>query len=241
MIIGAGTGRTGTLSMKSAFETLGFGPCHHMEEVLRHPSEIGTWERAARGRPVDWAAFMGRWGSCVDFPSALYWRELREAFPEARVVLTVREPEDWFASINQTIRAVWRPWTSRLVARHLPILGAPHEVTFPHPVGRAVLVGSKAEAIAAYLEHNAAVRREVPDEQLLVFEVAEGWGPLCDFLGVDVPHTAFPRRNDRDVFLRRARVVGTLSALALLVPPVTIAVGAWVGARALGRRLTDRA
>ena len=230
-VIGAGFARTGTLSMKAALEQLGFGPCHHMEEVFRHPSEVRPWERAARGKPVDWKQLMAPYGACVDFPGALHWRALLEAFPEARVVLTVRDPEAWFESLKSTIRALWRPLPSRLVARHLPFVGAPFRVTQPHSIGRAVIRGSKAQAIAAFLEHNATVRREVPEDQLLVFEVRDGWEPLCEFLRVPVPEGPFPHRNDRLAFVRRAVGVAALSTLALSTPPVMLAVGAWIGAR----------
>ena len=108
-VIGAGLGRTGTNSLKVALEQLGFGPCHHMEEVFKNPGQIPTWEAAANGKKIDWATFLRGWGSVVDFPAAFYYRELMEVFPDAKVLLSVRDPEGWYDSFNSTIHAMVKP------------------------------------------------------------------------------------------------------------------------------------
>ncbi|WP_313950084.1 sulfotransferase family protein, partial [Frankia casuarinae] len=102
-IIGAGFGRTGTLSLKLALEQLGYGPCHHMDEVLAHRETIAAWTSAAEGAPVDWDSLYGQYRSTVDWPGARFWRELADHYPSARVILTVRDPEKWYDSARSTL------------------------------------------------------------------------------------------------------------------------------------------
>jgi hypothetical protein len=196
-VIGAGLGRTGTLSLKRALEELGLGPCHHMEEVMQHPEQIPLWHAAGRGEKVDWERLLAGYRSSVDWPSAQFWAELAERYPQAKVVLTRRDPERWYESFSNTI---------------LKLLQAPAP---PDPTIRAILdmcgevIVARAfdgrlddpNAIkAAFRRHNAAVEAALPPDRLLIFEVAEGWGPLCRFLGVPVPATPFPRVNSTTEF-----------------------------------------
>src|ERR1700752_4054595 len=101
-VIGAGFGRTGTMSLKLALEQLGLGPCYHMIEVFKNPKAPGYWEAAAHGQPVEWEEVFDGYGSTVDWPSATFYRELAEAYPAAKVVLTLRDPKAWFASTQAT-------------------------------------------------------------------------------------------------------------------------------------------
>ena len=102
-IIGPGFGRTGTHSLKIALEHLGFGPCHHMFEVRDHPEQLPAWEAVARGEPVDWDEVFRGYRAQVDWPGARVWRELARHWPEAKVILTVRDPDEWFDSVQATI------------------------------------------------------------------------------------------------------------------------------------------
>ncbi len=222
-VIGAGFGRTGTSSLKRALEILGFGPCHHMEEVVFHPAEVPTWEAAARGQPVDWRTFLRGWGSTADFPSAFYWRELATAFPEAKVVLTVRDPEAWYDSFRDTIHALVTPFPNRLVAPWLPFVSGPFRVSGARMLDRLFhgRFADRAFATQVFRDHTAEVVRSIPSERLLVLEIKDGWGPLCSFLGVPVPDVAFPRVNDTRAFQRRTTVVTALS-WALLPSPLGV-------------------
>lgn len=192
-VIGAGLGRTGTLSMKRALEILGFGPCHHMEEVMAHPEQIPVWHAAGRGEAVDWEKLLAGYRSTVDWPSAQFWAELAAQFPKAKVVLTRRDPERWYESFSNTI---------------LKLLQAPGPA--PNPTVGAILdmcrdvivrrafdgrLDDPAAIKAAFERHNASVEAALSPDRLLVFEVAQGWAPLCKFLGVPVPATPFPRVN----------------------------------------------
>ena len=91
-VIGTGFGRTGTDSMREALNILGFGPCHHMFEVNNDPEQKRLWRALAKGATPDWERLFAGYASCVDFPSAFYWRELLEAYPDAKAILTWRRP-----------------------------------------------------------------------------------------------------------------------------------------------------
>ena len=102
-VIAAGLGRNATFSMKFALEALGFGPCHHMSEVFADGRrQVPLWIAASQGQP-DWDAIFAGFRSCSDYPSASYWRELAEFYPDAKVVLTTRDPDSWFESVSETI------------------------------------------------------------------------------------------------------------------------------------------
>ena len=187
-VIGAGFGRTGTLTLKTALEMLGFGPCHHMVEVLANPGQIPFWNRAALGEEIDWEEVYGTYRSTVDWPGCYFYAQLADRYPEAKVVLSLRDPERWYDSMSETIIPSLiednaPPFIERIFLRD----------TFTSDF-------SKSNVIAAYERHNAEVWRRIAPERLLVFEVAQGWEPLCAHLGVPVPDGPFPRVNDREEF-----------------------------------------
>jgi Sulfotransferase domain len=195
-VIGAGVGRTGTYSLKLAINQLDFGPCHHMEEVLINmPTQLPLWQAAMAGSP-DWQAIYDGYPAAVDWPTAGFYRELYEANPSARFILTHRNPENWVESFSATIYKLIsahdeapeaiRPWlamTTDVIER----------TGFPLGLDRDGLY-------AAFESHLASVKAAVPASQLLVYQVKEGWEPLCAFLDVPVPEGPFPRTNDRSEF-----------------------------------------
>jgi hypothetical protein len=198
-VFGAGVGRTGTYSLKLAINQLGLGPCHHMEEVIHHmPVQVPLWSAALNGRP-DWQAIYGGYKSAVDWPTAGFFRELSAAYPSAKFVLTQRSPESWADSFGATIykllagkgevpseRKAWLEMSEGVIAK----------TGFPGGLDRDGL-------IRGFVAHNEAVKKAIPANQLLVYEVKDGWAPLCEFLGVPVPAEAFPRTNDRAEFWDR--------------------------------------
>lgn len=201
-VIGAGFSRTGTLSLKTALEKLGFGPCHHMIEVVGNPEQIPFWNRAASGEPVDWEEVYGRYRATVDLPGCHFFAELAERYPAAKVVLSKRDPERWYESMSETIFP------------SMGEMGLSREAPADHPMlfGWAILARdtfnfdfSKENAIAAYNRHNEEVQRRIAPERLLVFEPSQGWEPLCAHLGVPVPDEPFPRVNDREEFKGHAQ------------------------------------
>jgi hypothetical protein len=231
-IIGAGFGRTGTLSLKMALEELGFGPCYHMTEVFSHPEHVAHWRAAANGEQVDWHKLFEGYRATVDWPACTFYKELMQAFPDARVLLTVRDPQSWYESVRDTIyqtsaRANRLPSTLlRLLFMRLfaPIIGQMLQVN-DAIIWQGTFHGrleDRQYTISVFQKHIEEVKRTVAPEKLLVYDVRQGWEPLCSFLGVPVPHKPFPRLNDRTSFLgdinrRRLRVrlaAGALVALA---------------------------
>ncbi len=202
-IIGAGFGRTGTNSLKLALEQLGFGPCHHMFEVRENPALLPDWEAAANGEAIDWHQVFDGYRSQVDWPGARYWRELAATFPDAKVILTVREPQGWFDSVQATIWPVMEA-RGRHENAHMNALAEMAYRTIVVPIfgGR---LNERDHAIRVFEAHIAEVQATIPADRLLTFDVAEGWQPLCDFLGVDVPDTPFPKTNTSQEFAERKR------------------------------------
>ncbi|MEZ5832165.1 MAG: sulfotransferase [Dongiaceae bacterium] len=198
-VIGVGVGRTGTHSLKLAIEQLGLGPCHHMEEVLHNPTvQVPLWAAAVKGR-ADWQAIYQGYESAVDWPTAGFFRELNAVYPSARFILTHRSPENWVQSFSETIYKLLG--AKDAAPRELqPLLemtvGVIAKTGFPTGLDEAGL----ARAFAA---HNDAVKATIPAHRLLVYQVKDGWGPLCAFLGLPEPAGPFPRSNDRAEFWDR--------------------------------------
>jgi hypothetical protein len=207
-VIGAGFGRTGTLSLKLALEELALGPCYHMVETIAHPEHDAMWLALAKGETNDWRPILEGYASIVDWPGVMIWKELAVAYPDAKIILTLRDPQSWYRSAAATIFA------RMLEARDAEILRARGVADAIDPIRRrhmaminAVVVeqsfdGSLDEANALHMfnAHNDEVRRLVPPERLLVYEVGQGWAPLCAFLGLPVPATPFPQVNSVDDF-----------------------------------------
>ena len=200
-IIGAGFGRTGTSSVRSALSVLGY-PCYHMFDLLFAPEargHLGFW-RDLVGRDdvsdVDWSTVFADYKATIDFPAAPFWRELSEAYPEAKVLLThhVRGAGAWYDSTYETIYAEMKRGSESSFGR-----------TFIEMMNGLVWNGmlqgvmeDREAAIALYRAHTEEVRDTIPAERLLVLSADEGWEPLCAFLGHQMPEEPFPRSNDRD-------------------------------------------
>ena len=202
-VVGTGFGRTGTNSLKLALEQLGFGPCHHMFEVRDNPKQLPFWQSAAAGQLPDWDAVFAEYGACVDWPAARFWREIAAHYPKAKVLHSERSPESWIKSVHATIYPAMQSrndqepggFRDRLLMAHELIV----EQTFD---GR---MDDPDHAMAVFRAHGEEVRRTIPAERLLVYEVGQGWEPLCAFLEVPVPDTPFPRANSTAEFHKRPK------------------------------------
>ena len=200
-VIGAGFGRTGTNTLKVALEMLGFGPCYHMYEVIPRPEHIAVWQKAAEGELPDWDALFEGFNSGVDWPISAFWRELSAFYPDAKIILSERDAEAWFASINKTIFETWRQQD------------AEDNFTILRNMTRALIkegvfggdIENKAHVIDVYKKNSADVRAAFGPDRLLTFDPNQGWGPLCAFLGVDVPSEPFPHTNTTKDFLSRRK------------------------------------
>lgn len=219
-LIGAGLPRTGTLTQKLALEQLGLTPCYHWVNVLADLDQVELWDRAIDGEAIWDRVFAGQQAT-VDWPGGYFYRELIDAYPDAKVLLSVRDPQAWERSFRETI------WTMSHGRTLMPLLAHARAEIDPRwrrylelvdrmfwgPQGTfAAGHAEPSQLIEQMLRHNAEVERVVPAERLLVWEVTDGWEPLCDFLGRDVPDEPLPHANDRDTFLERV-VGGALDAL----------------------------
>jgi len=198
-VFGAGVGRTGTYSLKLAINQLGLGPCHHMDEVLHNmPVQVPLWSAAVDGR-ADWDRIYAGFNSAVDWPTACFFGQLIEKYPSAKFVLTERDPERWADSFGATIYKLlagrdqgpaemkaWLDMVEKVISRTGFAAGLDHD-----------------QLVSAFVAHNEAVKAAIPADQLLVYQVKEGWAPLCRFLNLPEPAEAFPRTNDRAEFWDR--------------------------------------
>ncbi|MGN9842789.1 sulfotransferase family protein [Nonomuraea sp. H19] len=208
-VIGAGFGRTGTRSLKASLELLGYGPCYHMSAVIAEPYRVRQWLDVGEGGSRDWDAVFAGFRSALDWPAAAYWRELAAHYPDAKVILTVRDPERWYDSVSETIfrsaLAERRPLPlHRRVIRRLVARRAPDFALYPRMARATIMdrvfdgrIGDRDHVLGVFDRHLAEVKAAIPAERLLVFDVGEGWGPLCAFLGVPVPGQPFPQANER--------------------------------------------
>lgn len=197
-VIGAGFGRTGTLSLKFALEKLGFGPCYHMLEIINNPDRADDWYRAGIGEPVDWDQVFDGYRSTVDWPSTQFYAQLAEHYPEAKIILTVRDPEKWHQSGENTIfRALRMTMNSDDPEVQKRGRMAQKVVLEQAMEGK---IDDKEALIEVFNRHIETVKATIAPERLLVYELAEGWDPLCDFLGVPVPDEPMPRVNSSEEF-----------------------------------------
>lgn len=205
-VIGAGFGRTGTMSTFEALNQLGF-PCYHMKEVIlkkENKHHIDFWNKVtndAPGTQQNWDEVFANYTAAVDNPACCVWKELMVAYPDAKVLLTLhpRGAEAWYESTIDTIYFTETLWQFKVLKATIPMMRK-----FGNMSSNLIwkrnhkgTMSNKAAAIARYNELIEEVKATVPPEKLLIFTVNQGWEPLCKFLGVDVPSTPFPNVNDR--------------------------------------------
>jgi hypothetical protein len=220
-----GLSRTGTVSLRQALIRLGYSDCYHFASTLQeNPLDTTLWLEALNakfkgiGKPYgkpEWDALLGHCQAATDTPCVIFYKELLLAYPDAKVILTERDDADqWFRSqmstvipyasrmIPQTLLEKFKAYFSPLDSKAVALLKTILEDT---PVYSALWHDyhhGTETAKQVYVDYNAEIRRLVPEENLLVFNVKEGWGPLCEFLGEELPDEAFPRRNDKVAFAR---------------------------------------
>ena len=202
-VVGAGFGRTGTLSLKMALETLGFAKCYHMAEVAENPGHVDLWRAAWRGEDP-WDALFAGYRAAVDWPAAAFWPRLLQRYPAAKVVLTLRDAERWYKSASDTIFSAMKEGLRSDDPKRRKRIVMANEIIVEGTFGGNL--DDRANAIAVYEANVARVRREVPAQQLVEFDPADGWPPLCEALGVAVPEVPYPHINTSDEFRRRWRL-----------------------------------
>ena len=234
------------MSLKAALEELDFGPCYHMTEVFENREHVRFWEAAWRGEAVDWDGFLRGYEATTDWPACTFYGELMERYPDAKVLLSVRDPERWYQSTFDTIYGIGKIVVGSPLSRvafsfigiFVPgirkIIRMNDEIIWQGTFdGR---FEDKRHAVEVFERHNEEVRRRVPKDRLLVYEARQGWGPLCEFLGVEEPEVPFPHLNDTARMQSRMRAVQALS----LAVPTTLVSLAVVALMLLHRRAGSR-
>tara|TARA_B100001964_G_scaffold164421_1_gene180488 strand:- start:1528 stop:2226 length:699 start_codon:yes stop_codon:yes gene_type:complete len=216
-VFGAGFGRTGTMSLKFALEKLRIGPCYHMREVVSRPSHIKLWYDISRGEHPNWNRLFSGFNSAVDFPVCLFYKQLINIFPEAKFILTLRDFDTWYISTANTIYkvpSILPDWFERVV---YPIR------MFIVMQVNLIWVGlfknnfsDRDSTKLVYYEHIESVKKIIPADKLLIYNVKEGWEPLCEFLDVDVPDIPFPKVNDTAEMLRNFAIIKMLPYVFIL-------------------------
>jgi hypothetical protein len=221
-VIGAGLPRTATTTQMVALEQLGFAPCYHMRNLLADlETGLPLWESVAEGNP-DWEQIFGDSRSSVDWPSARYYRELMDYYPDAKILLSVREGASWVRSMRPTVWGLFhgdsamhhisdaRTTVDPLWRRYIALM---QHMNWDEQTGAmAGDTWSDEGLIAVNDRWNDAVKATVPAERLLVWYPSDGWEPLCNFLEVDVPAEPVPRLNDTAAF-NEGIVGGSLGVL----------------------------
>lgn len=203
-VVGAGFGRTGTMSLKTALEQLGFDKCYHMMEVGQNDGHVEQWRAIERGERVDLEALFNGYQASVDWPSCNYWRAQLEVFPDAKVILSRRDPERWYQSVMTTIYPSSAAGRESDDPNMKPWVDMAFEVVWDGVFdGR---MDDKEHVISVFEAHNQDVIDSVPADKLLVFEASQGWEPLCAFLDVPVPDQPYPKTNTTEDFLAMTRM-----------------------------------
>lgn len=225
-VIGAGQPRTATHSLKKALEILGHGPCYHMFTLLEErPEEISYFVHARNGQEVDWDTLFKSYQSGVDFPIALFYLSLLKKYPDAKIILTVRDAEKWYESISETVFKASQPSPLKMVVTIISAIfsrNTRNRLPVLRYAGKMIKdfygpdLHDKFSVIKKFEAWNSSVQKNVPASQLLVYDLTQGWGPLCTFLDVPVPNVPFPISNTRAEFKERAgKILNTPSAISV--------------------------
>lgn len=216
-VIGTGLGRTGTYSLKLAIEQLGVGKCYHMVELFQQPERLKYFKKAEKGEKVNWNELFDGYKAAVDYPVARYYKQITEFYPEAKVIHTLREPEEWYESASATIFWASKPYSLRILklAVHLPFSSEARRripvLMYNRKLSELEFgkdLKNKEKVIKRYNKHYEEVIKTIPDNRLLLFDPKSGWEPLCRFLKLPIPLIPYPKSNTRKEFLDRVNIIG---------------------------------
>jgi hypothetical protein len=210
-LINAGLGRTGTTSLKVALDRLGFGPCYHMFDIVSSEERLGQWERiVCDGQRPDWETVFDGYTSAVDGPPAVYYQQIMQAFPGAKVILTVRDGERWYQSTYDTL------YQFALRNRDNPAAAGSSQARLYRMTNTMTWDGlfggrfaDRDHAIRVFHDRNEEIIASIEPGRLLVYDVRQGWKPLCDFLGAGLPPEEFPHANDAETMRKTLAQVGS--------------------------------
>ncbi len=221
-VICAGWGRTGTRSLKYALEYLNGQPSYHMQNILLSKSDAKKWHESIfiNNHKFNWEEIFNGYGACLDFPSCNYYKELMDAYPDAKVILTVRESESWIKSWNVLNNKVLKSFTFRFLAK-IPYTSFKlqkdiHNKMILGPDGAFQGAKSDKERMKKFEDWNKSVIKYVPKDRLLVYQVKEGWEPLCNFLNKPVPEKPFPYKNKTKNMGHMSRFINAMFIILIL-------------------------
>jgi len=241
LVIGAAFPRTGTTSLTDALDKLGFGPTYHITEMLER-NELEQWDVDGADyaqnifpKLPNFAKLLADYGSGVDVPFCIFWKEIFEAYPNSKVILTIRDEEKWYKSCYDTISKIGRhplndtrlPLMRRVAYSFIPVLRRLWNWEVKSHWGPWQFQ-DKEKAIASYKAYQERVRACVPKEQLLEFSVKDGWGPLCKFLGVSAPSGPFPHVNDTNTQLQHAKQIENIGLCICMAFSFVLIGTAWL-------------
>ena len=209
-IIGAGFPRTGTNTLRESLEKLGYVKTYHMKNLLTNPDNLKYWATLKATGTTDWEKLYDGYQATVDFPCYPWYKEHMKEYPDAKVILSIRPFEKWYTSYHSTIWQAQNPPESERAAMGERIAADPRlqsvmkvmafskqAMTEDHFQGKFL---DKEFMEKVFNEHNEEVKRYVPADKLLVFDVSEGWEPLCKFLDVGVHDEPLPHTNKKEDF-----------------------------------------
>lgn len=208
-IIGAGMGRTGTKSLQEALIHLGFGNCYHMSELFLNPYGVKYWKEAYLTKKTDWNSLFIGYQAIVDLPGSMFYKELSDQYPEAKIILTERDAESWYESALKTIYSFEPSFKSKMrLLLNAPFNGTARNIIKVGQFNRKSIFDGFFEgrfedrtyAISKYIRHNEEVKKSVPADKLLVFKSKEGWEPICRFLDLPIPNIPYPTSNSSQSF-----------------------------------------
>ncbi len=209
-IIGAGFPRTGTSTLKECLQILGYSKTYHMKELLVNPEDLHYWTTLKETGTTDWDKLYNGFAATVDFPGYPWYKQHMKQYPDAKVILTVRPFEKWYTSINSTIKnagpktlpqklmAMAKLAVSARFRKVIKCVKFAKQTIFAEELQGKI--EDKAEAEKIFDKHIADVKAYVPAEKLLVWDVSDGWAPLCNFLNKAIPNDTFPHANKKENF-----------------------------------------
>ena len=222
-VICAGWGRTGTRSLKFALEKILGQPSYHMQNILLNKKDAKIWHDSIfhNQKKFDWEKIYKGYGACLDFPSCNYYKELMEAYPDAKVILTTRDDNSWIKSWNVLNNQILKSFTFRFLAK---IPGTSFKLQ--KDIHNEMILGidgafqnakTDEERKQKFNEWNKSVIDYVPENRLLVYEVKDGWQPLCKFLNVPVPKIPFPFKNKTKNMGHMSRFINSMFILLIII------------------------
>jgi hypothetical protein len=216
-VLNLSLGRTGTMSLKHALEDLGLDKCYHFSDMFIHPEHTELWRRYAKGEPIDWEALFEGYQSSVYWSTSYDYQSLLDRYPDMKFILTVREFNAWYKSTFNTVYSLNRLTLSRSIGLRVKGIFNPDLIKLykiwklqEELLWQKTFKGrfhDKDFAIQQFKNHIENVKKNIPAERLLVYEIKQGWQPLCDFLEIPIPDTDFPRVNDTESFIEWRKTV----------------------------------